>query len=77
MRETLTLDLTVPDEFCCICRKLPRCERLQLSVVYEGEPAEVSICRDCMAEYAPEMLAEIEAAAGLDRASSGPRSASD
>lgn len=61
-RETLRLDLTVPDEFCCICSKLPRSERLLLDVVYDGESARVSICRDCLAEYAPAMLSEIERA---------------
>lgn len=66
MAETLRLDLDVPDEFCCICKKLP-VYRLILDVVYEGRAARVSVCRDCLAEYAPELLAEVEAEAGFDR----------
>lgn len=62
--ETLRLALDVPDEFCCICTKVPK-TRLVLDVVVEGQATRVSICRDCLAEYAPETLAAIEEEAGF------------
>lgn len=61
--ETLRLDLSIPDEFCSICKKVPII-RLTLDLLVDGERFRVSVCRDCLAEYAPELLTEIEDAAG-------------
>lgn len=59
--ETLRLDLTTPDEFCSICKKVPII-RLMLDLLVDGDPYKVSVCRDCLAEYAPAALAVIEGA---------------
>lgn len=58
-RESLRLDLTTPDEICCICKMLPTI-RLTLEGTNDGEPFRVSVCRDCLSEYAPGLLSEVE-----------------
>jgi hypothetical protein len=60
MTESLRLDLGVDPEFCCICTKLPTLRLIMEVVTPDGQKATVSICRDCLAEYAPETLAAIE-----------------
>lgn len=61
-KERLVLDFTTPLGTCACCRMglPPMRESLRIDVLVEGEPTTVDVCRFCMAERAPEMLAEME-----------------
>jgi len=60
MRETLTIDTRMPLGTCAVCRTEPRAERLDMDLKLEGQPYRVTICRPCLAEFAPGVLAAIE-----------------
>jgi hypothetical protein len=58
--EAIRVDLDTPAEFCGVCRK-DYAAGLRLTLVDgDGERHEVAVCRDCLAEHMPELLAEID-----------------
>jgi len=58
--ERLKFDLSVAPGICCICKKKPVGPMLELGLKHEGMDHDVTVCRHCLAEYAPTTLAAIE-----------------
>lgn len=64
MKETLRLNFIVQPPLCCNCQKLPIAESLSLTIQDKrtGEYHDVVLCRHCIAEHAPNLLAELDMA---------------
>jgi hypothetical protein len=62
--ESIRLDLDTPKGICACCQHEPRGPFLDVSIGSPGPDAyelySLTICRDCLAEYAPEGLALVE-----------------
>ncbi len=61
--ENLNIDVTVDGSVCGICKLAPRGPQLNLGLLVGGEPFTAMVCRDCLSEFAPEMLADLEGVA--------------
>lgn len=60
-RGKLTISLNVEEGHCGICQKEPVEERLIIDATLNGESfRNVTVCRHCLAEYAPDLLDYIE-----------------
>lgn len=62
----LLIDAAVPEGYCCICRRELDLEEARLVIgttpTEEGEVLiSATICRPCLSEHVPEMLAAVEA----------------
>lgn len=58
--EQLTIDVNAGPDICAICRKPPPAQRLDLGLSAGRKKVNVTICRDCLSEYAPKTLTAIE-----------------
>lgn len=57
----LRLDLDVPSGTCGICRMVPIAEKLDMSIFGpDGVKHFVTVCRHCLSEFAPSLLAVLE-----------------
>lgn len=57
----LRIDIETPEGICAICRMPPPAQQLILGIVGPpGTEHRVSICRDCLSEFAPNLLSVLE-----------------
>lgn len=61
--EKLNVDTAVPAYLCGVCRKEPNTALyLELEDKGDGSIYKITICRDCLSEFTPTLLEEIESA---------------
>ena len=58
--ERLTMEVDPPVGQCSVCRKTCEGNRLDLDGEVDGRTVHVRVCRFCLAEHAPSLLAAIE-----------------